>query len=470
MAARPPDDVRDAAVDAAGGASASEDGQDAAAAPVMRRAPFSTNPRVGARGQRTQQRILDAALVVFGQVGYHQCSIDRITKVAGCSRISFYQYFSSKEDVFRQLAGQVARQITASTEALDPVTPDLAGWTALRAWVARYGDIHQRYLPVFATFQSALDTDEAIAGGSLRAGQRTVAQFRDRLAATLLPTRRLDRTIDLLIKTMTTTFGIATTLRTMTPGDYPRARVDDAVADVAHRTLFGLQPEVNVHPPADQPPPALAFGPAMMKVLEQRHDASALTPAGRRTLEALLRAGRSELVQRGYHGTRVDDISAAAELSHGAFYRYFDNKDHFARLVAGEAMRTVSAAFAAIPTAAVHSGVGVTDDGAADGGAAATALRAWLREYNAAQASEAALIRVWSDASFGDADLGGDSAAVLDWGRRQMAGFLRPRGFGDIDTEAVVLVALLEVFGARHRSAAATDTAATIIETGLLGR
>src|SRR5919201_2965209 len=94
---------------------------------VVRRAPFSDNPRVGARGQRTQQRILDAALVAFGEQGYHACSIDRITKVARCSRVSFYQYFASKEEVFRQLAGQVARQLMASTEALDPLTPDGEG-------------------------------------------------------------------------------------------------------------------------------------------------------------------------------------------------------------------------------------------------------------------------------------------------------------------------------------------------------
>ena len=94
---------------------------------VVRRAPFSDNPRVGARGLRTQQRILDAALQVFGEEGYHGCSIDRIAKLARCSRVSFYQYFASKEDVFRQLAGQVARQVRASTEALDPLTPDLDG-------------------------------------------------------------------------------------------------------------------------------------------------------------------------------------------------------------------------------------------------------------------------------------------------------------------------------------------------------
>src|SRR5215218_180432 len=91
---------------------------------VVRRAPFSDNPRVGARGQRTQQRILDAALRGFGEEGYHACSIDRITKLARCSRVSFYQYFASKEDVFRHLAGQVDRQLSASTEVLDPLTPD----------------------------------------------------------------------------------------------------------------------------------------------------------------------------------------------------------------------------------------------------------------------------------------------------------------------------------------------------------
>ena len=135
------------------------DGRADGAVAVVRRAPFSDNPRVGARGQRTQQRILDAALRAFGEQGYHGCSIDRITKLARCSRVSFYQYFASKEDVFRQLAGQVARQVSASTEALDPLTPDSEGWTAMRAWVARYAEIHARYEPVF----HALETDDVLA-------------------------------------------------------------------------------------------------------------------------------------------------------------------------------------------------------------------------------------------------------------------------------------------------------------------
>src|ERR1700689_5362260 len=119
------------------------------AEPVTRRAPFSDNPKVGERGQRTRQRILDAALQLFGDEGFHRCSIARISERANCSRVSYYQYFSGKEDVFSSLSGQVARQISASTEAIEPLTPDADGWAALRTWVGRYADIHQRYGPIF---------------------------------------------------------------------------------------------------------------------------------------------------------------------------------------------------------------------------------------------------------------------------------------------------------------------------------
>ena len=74
----------------AGSAAAVDDGRrDGESDVVVRRAPFSDNPRVGARGQRTQQRIVDAALRVFGEVGYHQCGVALITELAGCSRASF---------------------------------------------------------------------------------------------------------------------------------------------------------------------------------------------------------------------------------------------------------------------------------------------------------------------------------------------------------------------------------------------
>jgi AcrR family transcriptional regulator len=424
---------------------------------VVRRAPFSDNPTVGARGQRTQQRILDAALRVFGDEGYHQCSIDRITKQAGCSRVSFYQYFGSKEDVFRHLAGQIARQIYSSTEALDPLTPDADGWASLRGWVTRYGDIYERYEPMFKAFDAAAERDEIVAGGGARTAARYIAGIRSHIATTTLPPRQLDPIITLAVECLTRTNYHARILRGVQPASYPRTRVENAVTDVMHRTLFGLQPDVNVHTPARRRPSPIPFDDALQKLLEQAsHDLAAHDTNG--TVKAFLEAGREVFVQRGYYGTRVDDIAAAAGLSHGAFYRYFGNKGDLVHALAVRAVVGLGNTLGELPA------IGT------DGAKGTAPLRRWLRRYNAAQSSEAAMMRVWVDATTQDASLGADSAPVVDWGRRRLARFLAPRGFGDVDIEAVVMVAFLDAFGAHRRSPGSVDGAVRLLERGLLGR
>jgi hypothetical protein len=47
-----------------------------------------------------------------------------------------------------------------------------------------------------------------------------------------------------------------------------------------------------------------------------------------------------------------------------------------------------------------------------------------------------------------------------------MARFLRPRGFGDVDMEAIAMVALLGTFGPRERPAGTIDAAAHIVGQG----
>ena len=319
---------------------------------VVRRAPFSSNPEVGARGQRTQQRILEAALQLFGEEGYHRCSIDRITARAGCSRASFYQYFSGKEAVFQQLTGQVARQLRASTEALDLLTPDEAGWVALRAWLARHAEIYRRYEPAFHEYPAAAQTDETVATGSARWQERNIARFHARIVTTTLPPRQLDPVITLLQETVNRTLGMAGILRSATPGDHPEDRVIDALADVLHRSLFGLDAEVNVHPPSSRRPRALPFDAVVRDALRRDEPAEDVRDGAQQTLLALMKGGRDVFVQLGYHRVRVDDVVEAAGVSHGAFYRYFENKDQLARVLTTQAMRSVSVVLEEIPTEA----------------------------------------------------------------------------------------------------------------------
>jgi AcrR family transcriptional regulator len=451
MAARRRSSARDApeaTIDAQG---------DGGPADVVRRAPFADNPHVGARGQRTQQRILDAALEVFGE-GYERSSIDSIARRAGCSRAAFYQYFSSKEDVFRRLTGQVARALNASTEALAPVTPDAAGWLALREWVSRHSAIYDRYEPLFHAFQAASESDHAVSAGSARWGVRTVARIRARIAAPAPPPRELDPLIMQLLECVTRTHDVAGILRSAAAGHYAPDRVGDALTDVVHRSLFGLQREVNVQRPARRRPPVLRFDPALRADFDRGEPSPELTAAGHQTRDALLEAGRKVLVERGYHGTHVSDVVEAAGVSRGAFYRYFESKDRLARTLAARAVQTVSGVLAEIPAAKRIGGA-----------AGGTLLRRWLRRYALTQANEAAMLRVWVDAALQDVALRASSAPALDWGRRRMVSFLEGRGFGDVDTEALVMVALLSALGAKQRTPAEVDAAAHVVEQGLLG-
>ncbi len=390
---------------------------------------------------------------LFGDEGFHQCSIARISEQASCSRVAFYQYFSGKEDVFSSLAGQVARQISASTEAIDPLTPEASGWEGLRSWVSRYGDIHARYGPIFQALPVVLEEDDGLTSAVVRLRNESVARIRSKLSTSDVPPRQLDELLALLLTCLARTLDDAATLRTVVPQEYSRERVEVAVTDVMHRSLFGRS-EVNVHAGPRTHAPRVAFGPVVRDMLGKEEAIRSGTDR-RPALTALVENGRDVFVQRGYHATRVDDLAAAAGVSHGVFYRYFENKDQLAMVLTVQAMRAVADAFVEIPDLASQDG---------------SELRRWLRRYNSAQSGEAAMIRVWVDGALDDARLRSLSASALDWGRRQMVRVLGARGFGDVDVEAVVMVALLGAFGAQRRGGSGVDAAAHIVQRGLFGR
>jgi AcrR family transcriptional regulator len=60
------------------------------------------------------------------------------------------------------------------------------------------------------------------------------------------------------------------------------------------------------------------------------------TAKGRATLLQIKQGGREVFRRDGYVNSRVSDISAAAGLSSGAFYRYFDDKEHLMLVILDE--------------------------------------------------------------------------------------------------------------------------------------
>lgn len=112
--------------------------------------------------------------------------------------MAFYQYFSDKDESFRHLAGHVARQLWASLEAMGTLGPDGDGWSALRAWIGRHGDIHARDEPVHRVFDAAAGSDEYLAGDSARVNQRQVTLFQSKMSTSRLPPRQLEPVVSLL--------------------------------------------------------------------------------------------------------------------------------------------------------------------------------------------------------------------------------------------------------------------------------
>lgn len=55
--------------------------------------------------------------------------------------------------------------------------------------------------------------------------------------------------------------------------------------------------------------------------------ASELTPRGRRTREALIKAARTIFERDGFNAARITDIADEASVAHGTFYTYFDSKE-----------------------------------------------------------------------------------------------------------------------------------------------
>ncbi|MBT8073128.1 MAG: TetR/AcrR family transcriptional regulator [Xanthomonadales bacterium] len=62
------------------------------------------------RGRRTRNKLLEAAEIEFGEKGFHEAGISGITYRAGVALGTFYNYFESKEEIFRALVRFMSRR------------------------------------------------------------------------------------------------------------------------------------------------------------------------------------------------------------------------------------------------------------------------------------------------------------------------------------------------------------------------
>ncbi len=381
---------------------------------VVRRPPFGSTPTVGERGSDTRRRILDAALAVFADVGFPEARVELITAKAGCSRPAFYQYFSSKDDVFWTLAGELGGEMVTLARRLERVTPDAAGLDHLRGWIGEFMALHAAWEPVFASFQAASRGHEPQA--------RSSGAVSDRTARALLRAFGADEQANGRVMSA----FVAVLIRCSFYAEHAPAELDpqplvDGLAQLLHRLFAGPIEGVNVD--RSRPPRRRRVAIAA----PEPNDGERVGRArGEATRQRLLEAGASVLPARGYHDTRVDDIVEAAGVSHGTFYRYFGNKDEFFRVLAEAASGRMLA---------------LVDQLRLD--ATPDELRAWSRAWCRTYETDGGIISTWQEmqTNLGLAEFSTQVAASVF---TRLARTLERRGFGDADVDATMLMALIE--------------------------
>lgn len=380
---------------------------------VVRRPPFGSNPTVGERGTDTRRRILDAALAVFADVGFPEARVELITAKAGCSRPAFYQYFSSKDDVFWTLAGELGAEMVMLAKRLERVTPDASGLGHLRGWIGEFMSLHEAWAPVFASFQAASRGHEPLARSSSSVSDRT---GRALLRAFGADEEANGRVMSALVAVLIRCSFYAE----QTPADLDRQPLVDGLAELLHRIFAGPIEGVNV----DRSRPARRRRVAI--AAPEPTDGERVGRArGEATRRRLLEAGASVLPARGYHDTRVDDIVDAAGVSHGTFYRYFGNKDEFFRVLAESASGRMLALVDRLR-------LDEPDE-----------LRAWTQDWFGTYEADGGIISTWQEmqTNLGLAEFSKQVAASVF---TRLVRILERRGFGDPDVDATMLMALVE--------------------------
>ena len=109
-------------------------------APVESEKPNGPRSRKGAQ---TRARLLEAAKHVFEEDGFLDARVTDIAERAGLSHGSFYHYFESKEEIFREVAATVDERLSAPLGAviMDPssrATPQERIREAMRLYFESY--------------------------------------------------------------------------------------------------------------------------------------------------------------------------------------------------------------------------------------------------------------------------------------------------------------------------------------------
>jgi len=384
----------------------------------------AANAGVGRRGLHTRDRILGCAAEVFLANGFHATSLDAIAKAARASRPTVYQYFTGKEEIFRELSALAEHDVLAHGEHLGQLSPTIDGMKALHHWLVEWADIYDAHAAVFAEFPGiGTATGLAVIDAGTAADQfhETVTDRLRRMSLRDLDAYdaaaalgRIPHMVHLyryramfpLPARGTVTWSLTVALQLMlfpeTPDDVLRAvapEVTTGRARITRRALDGV-----------------GTTPAVMEA------------AGSPIAQDVLSVSSALFAERGYYAVGMEEIAAAADVSRATLYRYFSTKDTILAELTRRAVVEIEEHAAALPAMAADS------------------LTEWMRGYVRFHRTYRGVIRAWFDGTvaeqLSDADVDHGIGAIFQSVAALLTTVDLPPGV-DADVASAVFVAVL---------------------------
>jgi AcrR family transcriptional regulator len=138
----------------------------------------TARPRpVGAQGERTRRRLLEAAKQAFQDRGYAATRVDDITRRAGTSHGAFYLYFANKEDILEALAVETSERMFALADQLEGIQAGDEGYERLHEWIANFVDAYEEHASVVTAWIDASDEPRFV-----RLGGNVLREFAGKIA------------------------------------------------------------------------------------------------------------------------------------------------------------------------------------------------------------------------------------------------------------------------------------------------
>lgn len=129
----------------------------------MGAAPVATPNRQTRKRLATRQKISDVATRLFYERGFDRVRIEEIAEAADVSRMTVFNHFPRKEDLFFDVDDEGRQDLLAALEKRQPKTSPIEALRRFAHWAVRYQRSYVRFFdPHSEKFMATLQASEAL--------------------------------------------------------------------------------------------------------------------------------------------------------------------------------------------------------------------------------------------------------------------------------------------------------------------